>query len=65
MTRSGGERFPVDRMTCGMRKINKFNEVPLLNGKFMWSREGRVVSRSLLDRFLVTFDRTRPLRTHM
>ena len=31
-------------------------EIPLSNGKFSWSREGRSVSRSLLDRFLVTDD---------
>ena len=45
-----------------MRKFNKFIreskllEIPLSNGKFSWSREGRTVSRSLLDRFLVTDD---------
>ena len=62
MTKSVGERFPEGRMTRGMRKFNNFIdnskliEVPLLNGKFTWSREGRTASRSLLDRFLVSFD---------
>ena len=56
------ERFPVGRLTRGMRKFNKFIreskllEILLSNGKFTWSREGRSVSRSLLDRFLVTDD---------
>ncbi|KAA0057564.1 Transposon TX1 uncharacterized [Cucumis melo var. makuwa] len=45
-----------------MRKFKRFIreskllEIPLSNGKFTWSREGRSVSRSLLDRFLVTAD---------
>lgn len=61
MTKSEGEHFPEGRMSRGMRKFNNFIEpkliqVPLLNGKFTWSKEGRVVSRSLLDRLFVSFD---------
>ena len=61
MTKSGGERFPKGRMSHCMRKFNSFIEepkliqVPFLNGKFTWSKEGRVVSRSLLDRFFRFF----------
>ena len=62
MTKSGGELFLEGRMSCSKRKFNNFIEEPkliqvsLLNGKFTWSIEGRVVSRSLLDRFFISFD---------
>ena len=64
MTKSKGSDFQqVEWLVAWMRKFNKFIEewklieVILLNRKLTWSREGRVVLRSLLDRFLVTFDR--------
>ena len=70
MTKSGGEHFPKGRMSNGMRKFNNFIEepkliqVPLLNGKFTWSKEGRVVLRSLLDRFFIFLAGSRLLQTH-
>ena len=61
ITRKVQERFLVGRLTRGMRKFNRLirvkdGRISLSNGKFTWSREGRSVSRSLLDRFLVTDD---------
>ena len=35
-------------------KENNFMEVPLSNGRFTWSSEGEVISKSLIDRFLVS-----------
>ena len=64
ITQNTQERFPVGRMTRGMRKFiteSKLLEIPLSNGKFTWSREGRSVSRSLLDRFLISADLGRSL----
>lgn len=43
-----------------MRKFSSFieaanlMEVPLSNGQYTWSREGRSISRSLIDRFFIT-----------
>lgn len=43
-------------------------EIPLSSGKFTWSREGSFISRSLIDRFLIsnnwdeTFSNTRVTR---
>ena len=43
-----------------MKKFNKFidmsklMEIPLSNGKFIWSREGSTNSQSLLDKFLIS-----------
>ena len=59
ITRWVYERFPVGRSTRGMRQFNAFidsanlMEIPLQNGKFIWSREGGTAARSLLDRFFI------------
>ena len=60
ITRRIQERFPQGRVTRGMRKFNNFidmsqlMEIPLSNGRFTWSREGRGPVRSLLDRFFIS-----------
>ena len=59
ITRWVYERFPVGRSTSGIRQFNAFidssnlMEIPLQNGKFIWSREGGTAARSLLDRFFI------------
>lgn len=57
-----------------MRKFNNFIfyanllEIPLSSSRFTWSREGRVISHSLIDKFLVSnegdeaFENTRTVR---
>uniref|UniRef100_A0A9I9EEF8 Uncharacterized protein n=1 Tax=Cucumis melo TaxID=3656 RepID=A0A9I9EEF8_CUCME len=56
MTRPGGEWFPEGRITCSMRKFNKFIEVPLLNGKFSVKR---VQQSHSSPGFLIPFGHTR------
>ena len=59
VTRMADERPPIGRNTRGMRLFNNFidsaniMELPLQNGRFTWSREGGLASRSLLDRFFI------------
>lgn len=69
ITRQAQERFPLGRVTKGMRKFNNFIsvvnllEIPLSNGRFTWCREGVVISRSLIEYFLSPIIGMRCLKT--
>lgn len=60
ITRRPQERFPVGRLTKGMKKFNKFIEetslleIPLANGRFSWERDGTANAVSLIDRFFIS-----------
>lgn len=59
ITRWAHERFPIGRVTKGMRKFNNFidpanlMEIPLSNRRFTWLRDGNSAVRSLIDRFFI------------
>ncbi|TYK03825.1 exodeoxyribonuclease-like [Cucumis melo var. makuwa] len=59
ITRWAHERYPLGRSTRGMELFNKLiesvylMEIPMLNGRYTWPREGGTSSKSLSNRFFI------------